>query len=79
MFELCEELGYKSRGFININENTILKQERDLKNNPIFYIVLKKLPTYPLRRIMLNNACPNRIAETSGTDFSQDFLYNSIS
>jgi len=21
---------------------------------------------------MMNNACPNRIAETSGTDFSQD-------
>ena len=35
---------------------------------------LKKLPTYPLRLIMKNNACPNRITETSGTNFSQDFF-----
>lgn len=40
-----------------------------------FNLRFKKLPTYPLRLIMKNNACPHRITETSGTNVSQDFLY----
>lgn len=34
-YELCEKMGFKSRGFKNINQNTILKPERSLKGNPI--------------------------------------------
>jgi len=45
-----------------------------IKKPPIFTNLIKNQPTYPLRLVMPNNARPNRIAETSGTDFSRDFL-----
>jgi len=44
-----------------------------LNKYSIFTKLIYKQPTYPLRLIMMNNACPNRITETSGTGFSQDF------
>ena len=34
-YKLCEEIGFQSRGFININEKTILKTTRTLRNNPV--------------------------------------------
>lgn len=34
-YKLCLELGYKSRGFNNLTEKTILKATRNLRNNPI--------------------------------------------
>lgn len=33
--KLCSNIGYKSRGFADVNEKTILKEIRDLKGNPI--------------------------------------------
>lgn len=43
-YKICEELGYKSRNFINLNNNSILKRERDLKNNPILVDTRESLP-----------------------------------
>lgn len=34
-YKLCDGLGFKSREFKNINKNTILKKQRDLRGNPI--------------------------------------------
>ena len=34
-YKLCEELGFKSRGFHNITEKTILKRSVNLRGNPI--------------------------------------------
>lgn len=34
-YKFCEEIGYKSRGFISLNKNSILKKERSLRGNPI--------------------------------------------
>lgn len=34
-YELCKNIGYLSREFININEKTILKNTRTLRGNPI--------------------------------------------
>jgi len=34
-YNLCESIGYKSRGFNNLTDKTILKSVRNLRNNPI--------------------------------------------
>lgn len=43
-YKICEEIGYKNRGFVNLNKNSILKRERNLKNNPILVDTREILP-----------------------------------